>query len=139
MMKNRPLGVWFGILASVLLASTGFAETLGGTGTWQSLNADAIRGKWDAQFVRQGNRIDGNIDLTGSNVVSGGKVSGEIDGAGVTFGVMVDGKQWATFSGKLRDGAIDGDWTFESDGLSDRGVWTGILGPEERSAEATKP
>ena len=78
-----------------------------------------------------GNHVQGNLDLTGSNVFSGGQVSGDINGSSVMLGVMVDGNNEANFTGRLTGNTISGEW--DSDPAHDSGVWSGTLGPSTMS------
>ena len=106
-----------------------------GKGEWQSLSGDAIKGSWAVKLTRNGNHVQGNLDLTGSNVFSGGNVSGDIDGSNVMLGVMVDGVNEAKFSGKLDNGSISGEW--QSDAAQDSGVWSGTMGIGQPDAAAS--
>jgi hypothetical protein len=65
------------------------------------------------------------LEMTGSNVFSGGFVTGSIDDSGVTLGVMANGFEQATFSGKLDGESISGEW--QCPGVKDEGVWHGTL------------
>jgi hypothetical protein len=123
----KPIGmrVLAMLLAVGLCASEAAAQQLVGKGEWRSLTGEPIKGTWTATLARDGNRVQGNLDLTGSNVFSAGAVSGEIDALGITLGVMVDGAQQATFSGKLEGDSISGEW--ECDAVKDHGVWYGRL------------
>lgn len=123
------------LVTLLCLAYAAYAEPLAGSGDSQSLTVEAAKGTWHAQLVRQGSDVTGNIDLDGSNVLSGGSVTGQIDGSGVTLGVMVDGAQLATFSGMLKDGAVSGEWQLTSDALKDQGVWSGTLQRTATSAD----
>jgi hypothetical protein len=101
------------------------AQELVGKGEWQSLSGEAIRGTWTAALVREGGEVTGTFKLTGSNVFTGGPVSGTLDASSIMLGIMVEGTKQATFGGKLDAGAIKGEW--QSDGVKDHGVWWGSL------------
>ncbi len=119
--------ILLGVLQSTLAAQQIAApqQNITAKGEWQSLTGDSIRGTWVATLTRNGGRLEGNLDLTGSNVFSGGAVSGSIDGSNVMLGVMADGANQATFSGKLQGTSISGEW--HSDVVRDSGVWSGGL------------
>ncbi|MFI5364031.1 MAG: hypothetical protein ACHQ4J_00255 [Candidatus Binatia bacterium] len=78
--------------------------------------------------------MEGTLSLLGSNVLSGGTVSGDIDGSNVMLGVMVQGARQATFNGQLQNGSIKGEWDLDCDVLQDHGVWSGSLGPSVAAA-----
>lgn len=101
------------------------AVDLGGTGEWQSLAGDAMRGTWSVELRRSGSQVAGTISLSGSNVFRGGTVNGTIDGQAVVLGVMAEGGAQATFSGKLTGDSISGEW--ECPAVKDNGVWYGTL------------
>jgi hypothetical protein len=114
-------------LAIALWGAPGQAQQLGGKGQWQSISGDAIRGTWTVTLTRTGSRVQGNLQLTGSNVLTGGVVTGDIDANSVVLGVMADGAREATFSAKLNGTSIAGEW--QCDLVKDHGVWFGSLSP----------
>lgn len=101
------------------------AQSLTGSGEWQSLSGEAIKGTWTAVLTRRGDIVDGSFELIGSNVLLRGTVSGSMGGSAVLLGVAKDGVKEATFSGKLDGNSVSGEWEYP--GLSDRGVWYGTL------------
>jgi hypothetical protein len=117
-----------GLLFS-LRCAVATAQQLSGSGEWESLTSGSMRGTWTASLVRAGNKVQGTVSLTGSNVISLASVTGSIDGSSVMLGVAADGARQATFSGKLQGGSIKGEWELDSDVLTDHGVWYGKLGP----------
>ena len=115
------MGLFF---PSYLLA----AETtaLAGRGEWHSLGGDRIHGTWGVSLVRDGSQVSGNLSLSGSNVFTGGRVSGTISGSKLVFGVLSEDEKLATFAATLNpDGAISGEW--QSETVKDKGVWYGTL------------
>jgi len=116
------------ILVSVLLLAgvAGGAPALSGRGEWQSVRGDGIGGKWTVTLTRSGEQVEGELTLSGSNVFTGGKVSGTIDGASLVLGVMSEAGKTASFSGKLDGERIAGEW--EAAPVDDHGVWFGTLG-----------
>lgn len=113
--------------ALVLVATAAMAQQLSGTGEWQSLTSKQMKGAWTASLTRQGSTLQGTLSLSGSNVLSGGPVSGSIDSSNVVLGVETEGSRQATFSGTLQGGSISGEWDLNSEVLTDHGVWTGRL------------
>ena len=108
------------VVIVVLWCSAGFGEELAGKGQWQSLSGASIRGTWSATLTRTGDQLQGNLQLTGSNVFTGGAVTGNIDALSVALGVVAAGSQEATFSAKLDGTSIAGEW--QSDLVKDHGV-----------------
>jgi hypothetical protein len=119
---SRSLIVFALCVAS--LASAG-AQQLMGSGEWQSLSSEGIKGTWIASLTREGKLVDGSLRLTGSNVFTGGTVNGDINASSIMLGVMAEGTRQATFTGKLEGGKISGEW--RCDAVKDQGVWWGML------------
>jgi len=116
------------IIAAIIvfpIHAISLAQALTGSGEWQSLSGEAIRGAWSATLTRQGDVVEGSFELTGSNVLLRGTVSGSIAGAAVMLGVARDGVKEAIFSGKLDGDSISGEWEYP--GLGDHGVGYGTL------------
>lgn len=119
-------------VAAALL--TGFAPATGGAigadlagkGEWQSLSS-AAKGSWSVRLLRSGDEVKGTFDLDGSNVISGGTVTGALTPDGITLGVVADGDVRASFAGKLEGEAIAGEWSLQSPHFRDEGVWSGVL------------
>lgn len=113
------------IISLLLFGDFALADELTGKGEWQSLSGKSIKGTWSVKLSQAGGSVQGNLDLTGSNVFSGGDVTGTVDASSIVLGVMVDGQKQAVFSGKLDGGSISGEW--ECDAIADHGVWYGSL------------
>ncbi len=115
-------------LALVLLgvaATAGSAQELTGKGEWHSVSSDLLGGTWTAALTRSGGGVIGTLTLSGSNMFSGGQVSGSIDASSIVFGVVAEGAQATTFSAKLDGDSIKGEW--ECGDVNDHGVWYGSL------------
>jgi hypothetical protein len=113
-------------LMILLTAGTTGAQELVGRGEWQSLSGgDHLKGTWTVRLQRNGTSLDGTMELSGSNVFSGGPVQGNIDGQSIVLGVSSDGVTAATFAGKLTGDSIGGEW--ECPAVNDKGVWQGTL------------
>ncbi len=124
-MKTRLLVVLL-LAAGLAAGAPAYAQDLNGKGEWQSRSGAGIRGTWSAALTRSNSDLSGTITLTGSTVLSGGTVTGKIDGDTVTFGVMADDTEQVRFTGRLAGGGVAGDW--ECDAVDDRGTWKGTLG-----------
>ncbi len=124
-MKTRLLVVLL-LAAGLAAGAPAYAQDLNGKGEWQSRSGAGMRGTWTAALTRSNGELSGSIKLTGSTLLSGGTVSGKIDGDVVTFGVVSDDSEQVRFTGKLADGAVAGDW--ECDAIDDRGSWKGTFG-----------
>ena len=120
------------VVVVALSAAVCTAQELTGSGEWQSLSSELIGGTWTAQLTRKGSRIAGTLNLTGSNVFSGGDVAGEIDASSIVLGVMSSNARQATFSAKVNGDLISGEW--QCDAVGDHGAWYGTL-----SAARTAP
>lgn len=129
---RHVLAVALSLLALAASASPGqetnLSQRLAGRGEWQSLSSAAIKGKWTAALVRTGDRVQGTLTLTDSNVLSGGSVTGHVDTSSIMLGVIAQGSRQATFSGKIDGDSVKGEWDLDSDVLKDHGVWYGTLG-----------
>ncbi len=116
----------FGIALVLALTTAPLrAQQLQGKGEWQSSASDMIKGTWSVTLVRAGGQVNGSLQLTGSNVFSGGAVTGTIDQSSVVLGVVADGLASTTFAGKLDGASISGEW--QSRTANDSGVWYGTL------------
>lgn len=110
------------------LAGRGLAAEgpLNGSGEWQSLKGEGIAGKWTVSLNRSGDQVDGELTLSGSNVFTGGTVSGTVDGKQIVLGVMSQGNKVASFAGALDGDTIKGEW--DAALIQDHGVWFGTFG-----------
>lgn len=127
------------LLASSGAASEGAATAplpagpLAGSGEWQSIKGEGIGGTWTVTLTRSGDRVDGTLSLRGSNVFSGGRVSGTVNAGQVVLGVLTEAGKVASFTGLLDGRCIKGEW--EAALIDDHGVWYGTLAPTLSDAE----
>lgn len=121
MLRTIVLQVFIGLSCCALAA----AAELRGEGEWQSLSGDSIKGTWSASLEESAGEVAGRLTLNGSNVFTGGMVTGTMDGGGIVLGVMVESLKQATFQGKLDGESVAGEWQSEIAG--DHGVWSGTL------------
>lgn len=136
-MAQLKLLIFVAAISLGVMAITGAAraDELVGRGKWQSLSGgDHIKGKWSVDLKRTGTRVEGTMELSGSNVLTGGSVEGSIDGDSVLLGVSSNGVVAASFSGQLDGNSISGYW--ECAAVKDEGVWEGdlIARPADASA-----
>jgi hypothetical protein len=111
------------------LGSSATAQDLVGEGKWYSRSGQTMGGTWTAALKQAGTEISGEIELTGSTLFGASSVTGMIDGKAIALGVMSEGAQQVTFSGKLDGQSVTGEWSFPA--MNDRGVWEGTLHTRE--------
>ena len=87
------------VVACTILALPAAAQELAGSGTWQSVKAQAVRGTWRVTLTQSGETVRGTLTLAGSNVFSGGAVEGTLQDGRLVLGVLQQGARLATFSG----------------------------------------
>ncbi|MFI5397567.1 MAG: hypothetical protein ACHQ9S_18680 [Candidatus Binatia bacterium] len=125
--------VRFWVVTGLLLAATIFgpqarvdAQQLAGQGKWQSLlGGELISGTWSLSLQRSAAKVTGTMQITGSDLLKTGAVTGTIDGSNVVLGVGSDGVTSASFNGQLTGSAISGEW--DCPAVKDHGVWEGTL------------
>lgn len=117
--------VVFVTIAAVGGLSSSRADDVVGSGEWQSLSGEAIRGGWSVDLRRSGDLLAGTIKLTDSPLFSEAAVSGSIDGRQVVLGVMAQGVRQATFTGQVTGDSVSGEWKCPT--IDDSGVWYGAL------------
>jgi hypothetical protein len=106
-------------------AHRAFGDLVSGKGEWQSRSGDAIRGTWTVTLERSGAELSGTLALTGSLLFSGSKVSGTLENDQLMLGSLTEDEHQATFSGKVTNGRISGEWSSPS--IGDSGEWSGVL------------
>jgi hypothetical protein len=65
------------------------------------------------------------MNVNGSNVLRTCTITGDLDEEDIALGLVADGSMVATFTGKLVEGAVLGEW--EAPALRDEGIWYGEL------------
>ncbi len=118
------------VVIAASIAGVAAADELFGKGDWQSLSGESIRGTWSTKLTRKGDGLTGTFSLQGSNTFRGGQVEGTFNGSQIVLGVVTEAGKVASFSGKVEDGAVKGEW--ESSAVNDSGVWTGSFTPGEK-------
>ena len=126
MERRRGLGLTVSFFCMLLfLSGISYAEGLTGRGDWRSVSSDSIRGTWSVDLTRSGSGVVGTMDLTGSNALRTCTITGNVAGNDIILGLVTGGSTVATFTGKLVEGAVSGEW--EAPTLRDEGVWYGEL------------
>jgi hypothetical protein len=137
-MKLGVLGVlviliaalFLGFLGSFLrLDSSAMAQDFVGEGKWYSRSGQTMGGTWTAALKQSDTEVSGEIQLTGSTLFGASSVTGTIDGQEIAFGMMSEGAQQVTFSGKFDGESVAGEWSLPA--MNDRGVWEGTLRTRE--------
>ena len=78
-----------------------------------------------------GNDVRGSLTLDGSNFLSNAEVVGTMSEDRIAIGTVNDSRQRITFTGKLSESTVEGEWSF--DPIGDNGVWWGSLSEETRA------
>jgi hypothetical protein len=65
------------------------------------------------------------MNLTGSNALGTCAITGNVAGSDIVLGLVTGDTTVATFTGKLVEGSVSGEW--EAPTLRDEGVWYGEL------------
>lgn len=112
-------------LVGIVASAPAWAGEIVGSGTWQSVKAEAVRGKWTASLTQSKDALQGTLTLEGSNVFTGGPVQGTLAEGQIVLGVLQQGSKVATFTGKYDGSRIAGEWSCPT--VADEGVWEGDL------------
>jgi hypothetical protein len=121
--KVTTLAILSACLVTMITAAP--ADLVAGNGEWQSNSGVAMRGTWTVALERAGSELSGTISMTGSLLFSGAKVTGTLDGDQIMLGAVTDGEYRMTFSGRVTEEKITGEW--QCDALGDSGTWSGTL------------
>jgi hypothetical protein len=123
--KQLQVSAMLVVVGLAFLATPAVAEVLSAQGEWHSVSSDLLGGTWTATLTRDGSHLQGTLQLNGSNVFTGGDVTGDISASSIVLGIMGDAVQKATFSAQLVGDSLQGEW--ECDAVHDSGVWYGTL------------
>lgn len=118
-------------LIVALMSGAAAAKELAGAGKWESVNGDSMRGTWSFRLNQTGNDVRGSLTLDGSNFLSNAEVVGTVSEDRIAIGTVNDSRQRITFTGKLSESSVEGEWSF--DPIGDNGVWWGSLSEETRA------
>ena len=91
-------------------------------GTWANESPAAV-GTFTLTWAQQGSLLVGAIGVTGSNCISAGNVTGNIDGNKISFGA-VEGTKTITYVGTVSGNTMTG--TYSSECGPSKGTWTAV-------------
>ena len=92
-------------------------------GTWTNETPTAAVGTFTLTWVQQGSLVVGALGVTGSNCISAGNVTGNVDGTKISFGA-VEGNKLITYVGTVTGNQMSG--TYSSDCGPSKGTWNAI-------------
>jgi hypothetical protein len=92
-------------------------------GTWINETPQTAVGTFTLTWAQQGSQLFGAIGVTGSNCLSAGNVTGDVDGNKITFGA-VEGNNMITYVGTVSGNTMSG--TYSSACGNSKGTWSAI-------------
>ncbi len=69
-------------------------------GQWANQTPDTATGTFSVQLIQQGSTLTGNISIVGTPCLTGGSVTGTINGSAINFGV-VEGQVTVNYTGTI--------------------------------------
>ena len=109
--------------ASATPSATGLGALSGAwMGTWTNETPAAV-GTFTLTWAQQGTLLVGAIGVTGSNCISAGNVTGNLDGNKISFGA-VEGTKTITYVGTVSGNTMTG--TYSSECGPSKGTWTAV-------------
>jgi hypothetical protein len=109
--------------ATATPSATGLGALSGAwMGTWANETPAAI-GTFTLTWAQQGTLLVGAIGVTGSNCISAGNVTGNLDGNKISFGA-VEGTKTITYVGTVSGNTMTG--TYSSECGPSKGTWTAV-------------
>ena len=104
-------------------SATGLGALTGAwMGTWTNETPAAV-GTFTLTWAQQGTLLVGAIGVTGSNCISAGNVTGNVDGTKISFGA-VEGTKTITYVGTISGKTMTG--TYSSECGPSKGTWTAV-------------
>jgi hypothetical protein len=99
------------------------STSLSGTwaGTWANQVPDQSTGSFTVTWTQNGNALTGSITISGTPCLSGGSITGSVNGATISFGA-VQGQVTVEYSGTVASTTMSG--TYATDCGKARGSWT---------------
>jgi len=91
-------------------------------GTWTNETPAAV-GTFTLTWAQQGTLLVGAIGVTGSNCISAGNVTGNVDGTKISFGA-VEGTKTITYVGTVSGRTMSG--TYSSECGPSKGTWSAV-------------
>jgi hypothetical protein len=92
-------------------------------GTWSNTSPQTAVGTFVLTWAQQGNLVFGAIGVTGSNCITAGNVTGNLDGSKISFGA-VEGGTSIQYEGVVSGTIMTG--TYHSDCGNSMGTWTAV-------------
>jgi hypothetical protein len=101
---------------------------LGGqwTGTWRDTSPDTSSGSFSLTWVQTGNTLAGTITVKGTPCITGGTVTGTINGSAISFGA-VSGQVKIAYDGSIAGSKMQGTYSAPSCANA-KGNWTATQG-----------
>lgn len=115
--------------ASPTSTPTPTANTLGSLtgawrGTWINESPQRAVGTFTLTWAQQGNLLVGAIGVAGSDCISDGDVTGNVDGDKISFGAVKGNVPLITYVGTITGNMMSG--TYTSDCGNSKGTWQAI-------------
>jgi hypothetical protein len=79
-------------------------------GEWQNTTPDSSRGTFRIQWTQSGSSLSGTIAITGTPCLTGGSISGSLNGGNLNFGV-VTGQAQVSYTGTVSGTTMSGTYT----------------------------
>jgi hypothetical protein len=92
-------------------------------GTWTNTTPQTAVGTFVLTWAQQGNMLFGAIGVTGSNCITAGNVTGNVDGSKISFGA-VEGGTSIQYEGVVSGTIMTG--TYRSECGNSSGTWTAV-------------
>ena len=89
-------------------------------GTWTNTSGGAASGTFQIDWQQQGSKLNGTIAITGTPCLAGGRITGNLDGDAIDFGV-VSGAYKVNYKGSLSGTTMSG--TYSTDCGNSKGTW----------------
>lgn len=96
-------------------------------GTWASNKYD-ISGTFTLDVTMTPTAMEGNLSVHGSDCISAGTLTSEIDGSNVHFGLVKGGRALINFAGTLQSSSMSGTFVSGVDCGNDVGTWRATSG-----------
>lgn len=103
------------------------APGLGGTwdGTWKDTTPDQSNGTFVITWTQNGNVLSGNIVVNGTPCLSGGKITGAVNGSTISFGA-VSGATTIAYDGAISGNTMKGTYAAAASCASAKGTWEAV-------------
>ncbi len=100
-------------------------------GTWESTDFPGGNGTLTVNITQDGNNINGTITLTGSEYLSGGTLSGTVNGNNFTMNIDFGEGYYMVSTGTISGNSISGTYvSYYNNEVTDRGNYSGSRGTQ---------